>query len=131
MNLFNPNKFTPDPKPEPKAKKKAKGLSRYKKPTGEKPMFENIWNSRPHKSEISETPIPEPSPFNFLHVIPKGQNKYPKFKLYEKNIVLGTYDEHHIWDNARHLADPEDPKWARMYALEAVLIQEYKIKYPD
>jgi len=74
------NRFRPDPKPEKVIKPKKK-YSFKKKPTGEAQVFEKIWNERPHFCQICFTPIPEASPSNFMHVLAKGLNKYPKFKL--------------------------------------------------
>ena len=114
-----------DPKPEPKIKTK-KVLNKVKKPTGEKIVFKMIWDTRPHKSFISGTPIREGKAINFLHVLPKGKNKYPEFKLLKENIVLGTEDEHFMWDNARHMIDPKDKGWQKMFALEEKLLNDYK-----
>lgn len=121
---LNCKTFRPDPKPE--GKKKEKKPYRYKrKATGEKEVFDIIWKERPHASQISGTKIKEPKPINFLHVLPKAQNKYPKFKLLKQNIVLGTDEEHHIWDHNRKSVE-NDPKWKWMFELEASL----KAKYP-
>lgn len=38
-------------------------------------------------------------PCCFAHVLPKGQNKFPYFKHYAKNVVLLTPEEHHMWDH--------------------------------
>lgn len=121
---LNAQRFTPDPKPE--KKEKAKKPYRYKrKPTGEKQVFEEIWNERPHKSQISGDPIHEAYPIYFLHVLPKAQNKYPKLKLEKQNIVLGTADEHYDWDHNRKAIE-NDPKWKWMFELEASLKEKYK-----
>jgi hypothetical protein len=121
---FNPNNFKPDPKPEKVIKEKKKYVYK-RKPTGEGELFDEIWKERPHKSQISDEPINEPRPINFIHVLAKGQNKYPKFKLMKKNIVLGTDEEHFYWDNARHMI-ARDHKWDFMFDLEAELKEEYK-----
>lgn len=125
--------FRPDPKPE-KVEKKKKPYKFKKKPTGEAKIFEEIWNERPHVSQISGEPIHEPMPINFLHVLAKGQNKYPKFILNKQNIILGTDAEHHIWDNARHLISKKNDEtkyynWKMMLELEESLKQQYKEKY--
>ena len=70
-----------------------------KKATGEYALFEMIWNTRPHHSELSGIPISYPHPSNFVHVLAKGQGKYPLFKLFEQNIVILTEFEHHLYDN--------------------------------
>ncbi len=96
-----------DPKPE----KKIKVLKLYvfkKKPTGEKEVFEMLWNERPHKSQITGEPIHEAVPTNFLHVLAKGKNRYPKFKLLKENIIIGTDEDHHFWDHDRKTIEKMD-----------------------
>lgn len=125
MTYYNQhNKTFGDPKPE-KVFKEKKVYKFKKEPTGESQVFNEIWKERPHKSQISGEPIKEATASNFLHVLPKAQNKYPEFKLLKQNIVLGTEEEHHIWDNARHKAVGKN--WDIMYALEHAL----KIKYKE
>ncbi len=119
------NKFRPDPKPEGKIKTK-KPYQFKKEPTGEKQVFQMIWNERPHKSQIGKEPIHEPKPINFLHVLPKAQNKYPEFKLLKQNIVLGTEKEHNQWDHERKSLKNK-PEWQWMFELEESL----KIKYKE
>ena len=59
-------------------------------------LFIQIWEDRPHVSELSGTALfPRGHAFwhwQFLHVLPKGS--YPKWKYEPKNIILGTVDEH-------------------------------------
>ncbi len=117
------NRFTPDIKPE-KVVKEKKVYQYKRKATGEREIFDAIWKERPHKSQITGDPIHEPAPINFLHVLAKGQNKYPKYKLLKDNIVIGTDDDHFMWDNARHLiVDNKD--WAWMFELESELKARY------
>jgi len=63
-------------------------------------LFMHVWNTRKHVSEISGKnldTVPDFLFFNcFMHILSKG--KYPKFKLSEKNIMLGTPLEHHLID---------------------------------
>jgi 5-methylcytosine-specific restriction endonuclease McrA len=111
-----------DPKPEKIIKEKKK-YSFKKKPTGEKELFLTIWDSRPHYCQICFSPIPEASTSNFMHVLAKGLNKYPKFKLNPENLILACSDCHHIWDNARHKTTKE---FDFVYKLEAKLKEDYK-----
>lgn len=127
LNNFGSPRFNPDPKKE-KVMKEKKPFKHVKKATGEAIVFQMIWDTRPHKSFISDALIREGKASNFLHVLPKGKNKYPEFKLLKKNIVLGTDEEHFIWDNARHLINPNDKGWQKMFALEEELISDYKLK---
>lgn len=120
------SKFNPQPKPEAVLKNKSV-LKKEKKPTGEKAVFQNIWDKRPHKSQISGERISEAKAINFLHVLAKGQNKFPLFKLEEENIVLGTEEEHFIWDNARHLIPPNHKGWKKLLEKESLLKEKYRL----
>jgi hypothetical protein len=63
-----------------------------------KELFMSIWNKRPHRSEISNSPlIGEPSSAYFHHILPKS--KYPEAKFDEDNIILLTFDEHNNVEN--------------------------------
>jgi hypothetical protein len=73
-----------------------------KEATGEKVLFTALINTRKHVSFISGLPISNIDHNNCVHVLAKGKNKYPKFKLYDKNIVFLTREEHHLYDNGTH-----------------------------
>lgn len=70
-----------------------------KEATGEKILFETLFATRKHTSFISGLKIDDISHSNCAHVLAKGQNKYPKFKLLDRNIVFLTVLEHHLYDN--------------------------------
>ncbi len=72
--------FKPCPKPE-KVIKEKKAYKFKKKPTGEKNLFEKIWEERGPYSEISGQYLGEFNICYFAHILPKGKNKYPLFKL--------------------------------------------------
>lgn len=118
-------KFRPDPKPEKKVKIK-KPYVYKRKPTGEMQVFLEIWNERPHVSQITGEAIKIPSPTNFIHILPKAQNKYPKFKLNKQNIVIGTEEDHYNWDHNRKSIE-NNPIWKWMFELEESLKQQYKL----
>lgn len=79
----------------------------------------------------------------FAHVLAKGQNKYPFFRHYAKNVVLLTPDEHQMFDHGteeqrqqykiemegrtggRHTAD-----WQKLKDMEDELRGEYKKHFP-
>lgn len=107
-----------DPKPEKEPKKQ------WKKPTGEQQVFQRIIRTRKLESFVSGTPIANPKPINFAHVLPKGQNQYPEFKLLDTNIQLLTEDEHHDWDHNRSSL-VEKPEWHGMFVLEEYLLELY------
>jgi serine/threonine protein kinase len=64
-------------------------------------LFDYIWESRPHISELSGKPLLPKGHFKwhwqFLHILPKGS--YPHFKLNPENILLGLPDEHDKQDD--------------------------------
>lgn len=123
MSKFAP-RFRPDPKPVPVIKGK-KQLDKARKPTGEQPFFKTIWNTRPHRSFVSDVFLGQDArPWNFAHVLPK--KKYPEFRLLDRNIVLLTQEEHQEWDQGLRADLQKDPRWSRMFELEAELKELYK-----
>jgi hypothetical protein len=61
-------------------------------------FFLQIWNKRPHHSEISDSYLgKEPLSIFFHHILPK--EKHPEARLDEENIVLLTLDEHSDVEN--------------------------------
>lgn len=46
-----------------------------RKPTGERAVFEQVWNERPHVCEVCGVMIREPRIHNFDHIIPKSRRK--------------------------------------------------------
>lgn len=72
----------------------------------------------------------------FSHVLAKGQNKYPYFKIYAKNIVLLTPGEHALFDQGsesdRMKYKEEHPyaDWDKLYKLKEELEAEYKATFP-
>lgn len=56
-------------------------------------FFMTVWNSRPHKSEISGDYLgSEPLSTFFHHILPKS--KYSELALEKENIILLTAEEH-------------------------------------
>jgi len=56
-------------------------------------LFLQIWEKRPHKSEVSGEYLgKEPLTIFFHHILPK--EKYPEACFDEENIILLTLDEH-------------------------------------
>ena len=77
-------------------------------------IFNEIWEQRPHKSEIDGAPLlPKGHKFwhwQFSHCLPKGL--YPKLKLDNDNVVLMTWEQHQLWEFYPHkLQDKEEWKW--------------------
>jgi hypothetical protein len=113
------------------AKKKAEGKSLPKKyarkATGEKDVFEEIAAEREWVDYVTGEKLWELTPTQFIHVLPKALNKYPLFKLYKKNIILGTNETHFKWDKAPRSEIRKDKRFDKLFALEEELKQEYTI----
>ena len=89
---------------------KVKKLKKIERKTGLKPkkldkpkkkgtmaLFQAIWATRPHVSEISGERLPQFDIWNFAHILSKGS--HPKFALKPENICLMTRAEHDLYDN--------------------------------
>lgn len=100
-----------------------------KKPTGERPLFETIWNTRKRVSFLNGKPLGDDAySWYFSHLLRKAKGHYPKFKLYDKNIILLTRSQHDLFDN--NVRNPEfliakDPRWQKVFDLRDVLLKEY------
>lgn len=92
------------------------------KPTGEKAIFEEIWNERPHRSYVSGKPIKSFSVANFSHILSKKQ--FPRFRLNKDNIVLKTFEEHQKWEFEKYKLK-DLPEWQKIFELEEKLKQQY------
>jgi hypothetical protein len=117
-----------------KPKKVHKPLKRtpltYKRePTGELPMFLEIWSERPHESFINGEPIHNFDVSCMAHVLGKAQNRFPKFKLYKPCVVIVTRAQHDAWDFGSREDLKKLPEWDKMFELEEKLKQEYKKLY--
>ena len=95
------------------------------KPTGEKILFETIWNTRKRVSFVSGASLGDECNVMFMsHILSKGA--YPGFRLYEKNIVLKTTQEHYDWHNMpRAKLLEKDSNWQKVFDLELELKTEY------
>lgn len=60
-------------------------------------FYEKIWNSRPHRSEVSGTPLYKFTTMYFHHIIPKS--KWKEGRYLEENIILLTPEEHAVVEN--------------------------------
>lgn len=117
------------------AKKKASGKKAsksfasysYKEPTGEASMFEEIAEEREWICYVTGVTLFELKPSQFLHVLPKALNKFPLYKLYKENIVLGTDEIHFLWDKTPRSELKKDHRFDKLFELEAKL----KAQYPE
>ena len=66
-----------------------------RKPTGEKAVFREIWDERPHHCEVCKVAIREATASNFSHLLPKGS--YPDYRLDKRCIVLKCEACHEVW----------------------------------
>lgn len=116
---------------------------------GMRKFFHIIWMTRPKKSFLTGLWLRSFEGtalfYNmFAHVLAKGQNKYPYFRNYYKNIVLLTPGEHALYDNgteeARIMYSQEveassggknKADWAKLEALAEELKAEYKKYFPS
>lgn len=69
-----------------KSNKENKTKKRIYAPTGEKELFEKIWNTRRRECKLCWIKIREPKSQNFAHILNKGM--YPDMRLVEDNIVI-------------------------------------------
>lgn len=128
---YKPNPLRPFPKSVSPIAKTKKPLP-PKKVTGEGAMFKAIWSKHKHISFIRDEQGKyinlgnDAYAWNFAHVLCKKD--YPHFRLYDRNIVLLTQEQHYFWDQARHQIK-DDPEWKPMFALEAELKEEYKKQF--
>ena len=106
--------------------KRNKPLNKYgtrrKSRERELDLFVEIWNERPHYSEVSgKRLLPKPSHTDdgawrmwvsqFSHLVPKGS--YRGMRLRKENIVLKTVEEHDQWHNIpRSELATKHPGWA-------------------
>ena len=61
-------------------------------------IFESIWAVRPHRSEVSDTPLWNPiKSYYFHHILPKSI--YEDAKYDKDNIILLTFEEHQKVEN--------------------------------
>jgi hypothetical protein len=103
-------------------------------------IFRQIWEHSNRRSFVSDLSLIRYAntsmfPSCFAHVLAKGQNKYPKFKFYAKNIVLLIPIEHHLLDSGsekerQHYANGGEIDWQPLYDLREELIQEYEREFP-
>jgi hypothetical protein len=104
-------------------------------------IFKQIWMHSNKKSMVSGLFLREFMQtklfYNcFAHVLAKGQNQYPYFKYYAKNIVLLTPGEHALLDQGTEEArisyslDVKTADWQRLYDFRDELKKEYKKVFP-
>ena len=90
-----------------------------RKSTGERAVFLQIWEERPHVSEIGGEPLYPYGHYlwynQFMHVLAKGN--YEILRLEKRNILLGTPVEHKLQTERPDLC--VGPKWEVFWRREA------------
>ena len=99
------------------------------------PVFLQIYTEADGLSFLTELYVRKPRKINFAHVLAKGQNQYPKFIYYKRNIILLTEEEHFLLDHGseeqreKYRADCQaqgfDCDWDKLWELKKELIEEY------
>jgi hypothetical protein len=114
-------------KGSPAQEKMKNRIAKYK-PSGEGVLFESIWNTRKHFSFIDGTFLgDEAKAWFFGHVLPKSIA--PEMRLFDRNIVLLTQDQHYSWDSMSRELLRSLPEWDKMFKLEESLKKTYNKLY--
>ena len=90
--------------------------------TGELKLFQEIWATRPRRSEVSGDELPYFSVDCFSHILTKGA--YPAARLDPDNIMLMTGVEHVQWEVQRWKCEG-DPRWDKVYDRQLELKRKY------
>lgn len=118
--MFNPQpKKGMPPKKTKKAIKRTQIKKKFKKPTGEKALFDEIWEEREHKCQVTGKPIYEFDIRLFSHILSKGA--YGTYRLDKRNIWIVTPEIHHIWE----FGDRSHPMFEKKREVLEQLKQEY------
>jgi hypothetical protein len=98
---------------------------KFPKPSGQLALFEAIWSTRPHVSYISGERLGDDLKAIYcFHILGKGA--FPKYKLYDKNIILTTAQEHIDWgEKNREELLALSPNWQKVFDLYDSLKEEY------
>ena len=109
-------------------------IKRYKS-TGERAVFDEIWQERKHVSFLSDQPLDQwyGTEFYvnmFAHVLPKRKNAYHHFRLEKDNIILLTPEEHWLYDHSTEekrttYANLMKCDWNKVFKLRTELILRY------
>jgi len=98
--------------------------SNRKKPTGELVFFKALWAFRKHVSFVSGKEIKKFDVNCMSHVLSKGA--YPSYRLYDKNLIFLTKEEHHAWHQlGREQLLAQDPNWQKVFDLYEGLKAKY------
>jgi len=95
-------------------------------------LYKEIWYERGMKCYFTGKPLNYEIGTSlwrscFMHVLAKGQNKYPLFKLYKANIILVDPSIHHEYDHGTEdkLRVLLGDKLEELYSIKDKLKNEY------
>ena len=103
----------------PKRSEKGKKLSNE-----DQKFFKQIWNDRPHYSEISVQFLGDQyNPVFFSHILTKAA--YPGFRHNPNNIMLMTFDEHQEYEFHSRSTSEFKRKFGKVLQKSIDLVKEY------
>ena len=95
---------------------------------GQKELFLKLWRERPHVCFVTGDYLGEEAKADFFfHVLPKGG--YPKYKVFDLNLVFTRSDYHHDWHSlGRSQLLEKDPRWQKVFDLYEALKMAYPLR---
>ena len=102
-------------------KAKAKPMKKRRNLSGEKALFQRLWDERPHRCEVCHDPIQEAMAGNFSHLLPK--NAYPDYRLDERNVIIMDMKCHNLW-HQKYDKLHDVPNWAWVVNIYLALKKE-------
>lgn len=85
-------------------------------------LYKQIWDERPHVSEVSGEPIKEFNVCCFMHLLNK--NTFSQIKHDKRNIFLVLPSEHDQYDNIGRKELTENPLWKPVFDRRLLLLRE-------
>jgi len=96
------------------------------KPSGELLLFQTIWSVRKHECAVCGENLKDFDIWNYSHILSKAA--FPRFRLYDKNIVLKCRKHHQEWETKANSDLAKDPMWLSIIQLHQELIKEYYLE---
>lgn len=87
-------------------------------------FFREIWNERPHYSEVSGEWLGDDyNPVFFSHVLSKAA--FPRARHWKDNIMLKTFNEHQDWEFGDRSTNEFKKKFGRVMVKYGELVTRY------